>query len=129
MLASVLPMNIFQKRIYKVKTSITVSYFVIVHLLLSGCSSTQGPKIVKSEGDSITVLHQGQTIKIRPDGTSPVQGKGIKKHGIFIHASDEAISSAMEVHKGREESVTVPMEDWTRRPANESGSGTAPTSE
>jgi hypothetical protein len=108
-----------QYKVPKVKTFIIFLYISLVCLILSGCSTTSGPQIVKTEGDSLTVLHQGKTIKIRPDGSSPAQGKGIKKHGIFIHASDEAIASAMEVHKGREQSVTVPTEDWTR---TESGS-------
>lgn len=102
------------------KIAIFVFSFTIALLFFYGCSTPQGTQVLKTEGDSVTVLHQGQKIKIKPDGVTPEKGKGIVKHGIFIYAGDAA-SSAVEVRKGLEQSVTVPTEDWTREP-DKSGS-------
>ncbi len=98
------------------KIAILVTFLTLALLFLYGCSTPIGTQVLKTEGDSVTVLHQGQKIKIKPDGATPQKGKGIVKHGIFIYAGD-AENSAVEVRKGLEQSVTAPTEDWTREPA------------
>ncbi|MBI5250286.1 MAG: hypothetical protein HY912_12395 [Desulfomonile tiedjei] len=102
------------------KIAILIPCLVIALLSHSGCSTNYGPQVVKSDGDSVTVLHQGKKIRIKPDGTTPEKGKGVTRHGIFIYTGDGASSSAMEVRKGLEQSVTAPTEDWTREQPAES---------
>jgi hypothetical protein len=102
------------------RIAILVSSIVVFVLIICGCSSHGGPQIIKRDKDSVTVMHQGNTLKIKPAGTAPEKAKGFKKGDVMIYTDDT--NPDMKVTQGKTETVNVPPQDWTR----ESSDGSKP---
>lgn len=102
---------------------LAITGFVLT-LLISACSASSGPQVVKRDGDTMTVRYQGQEYKIKPDDGTPQSAKGIAKQGVFISADKAAEAAAVHVIKRYSESThTVPTEGAPapRQDASDSG--------
>jgi hypothetical protein len=103
------------------RIAILVSSLAVFVVIICGCSSHGGPQIIKRDKDSVTVMHQGRTLKIKPEGTAPEKGKGFKKDGVMIYTDDT--NPEMKVIQGKNETVDVPPQDWTRESSDGSNPG------
>jgi hypothetical protein len=103
------------------RIAILVSSLAVSILIISGCSSHGGPQIIKRDKDSVTVMHQGNTLKIKPEGAPPEKAKGFKKGGVMIYTDDK--NPGMTVTQGKTETVDAPLQDWTRESSNGSKPG------
>jgi hypothetical protein len=94
------------------KIAVLVSYLALALLILTGCATESGPHIIKRDKDSVTVMHQGHTLKIKPEGTAPEKAKGFKKGSVMIYTDDT--NPDVKVTQGKTETMNVPLQDWTR---------------
>lgn len=91
------------------KISIIYTFIAISFLILSGCLTQPGPKLLSADQNSLTVLHQGQRVKLRRDGAPPEKFKGMTQHGIFVYSGDGSNSVAGDIlEKSEPSSGTSP---------------------
>jgi hypothetical protein len=105
------------------RIAVLISSLALAILILCGCASQGGPQIVKRDKDSVTVMHQGHMLKIKPEGTAPEKAKGFKKGGVMIYTDDA--NPGVTVTQGKTETVDAPLQDWSRQSSD--GSKPAPS--